>query len=122
MITATPSFVPDTVPPPIPLLAVSLDPPAPHISANPTVNQSGLSPDDGSVSLSSSQTFTSFPLAPQVVSGFNSNATTEIAPLDAPDDTLDPNRRVMSQSFTPPSPDVPEDSLRPEGGNDLISR
>jgi len=116
MTTTTPSFVPDTVPPPISVLAVSPDPPAPHISAGPTVNQSGRSPDDRSISLSPSQIFTSFPLTPQVVSGFDSNSTTAIGPLDAPNDTLDPNRRVMSQSFTPSFPDVAEHSLQPEDG------
>jgi len=116
--TIAPSFVPDTVPPSVPLLAISPQPPAPHISTDPTVSQSGRSPDDGSMSLSSSQTFTSFPLTPQVVSGFDPNATTEIGPLDPPDDTLGPIRRVISQSFTPSSPDVAEYSLRPEDGDD----
>jgi len=103
--TATPSssIVPDTVPPPIPLLTVSPDPAAPHISADPAVNQSGRPPDDGSISHPSSQTFTPFTLAPQVISSFDSNAATEIRPLDAPDNTLDPNLGVMSRSFTPPS-------------------
>jgi len=118
MITATPSIIPDTVPPPIPLLTVSPGPPAPHISADPTVNQSDHSPDDGPLSLSSSQIFTSFPLTPQVVSGFDSNTTTEIGLFDGPEDTLDPNLRAMSQSFTPSSPDVAESSLRPEDGDD----
>ena len=106
MTTATPSFIPDTVPPPIPPLTVSPNSPAPHISADSTVNQPVRSPDDRSTSLSSSQIFTSFPLTPQMVSSFDSNTTTEIGPLDAPDDTLDPNLRVMSQSFIPSSPDV----------------
>jgi hypothetical protein len=115
MTTPTPSFVPDTVPPPIPLLTGSPDPPVPRISADPLGNQSGCSPDDGSISLSSFQMFT--PFTPQVISGFDSNTTTEIGLLDAPDDTLDPNRHVMSQSFTPPSRNVAQYSLRPEDGD-----
>jgi len=115
--TATPSFVPDTVPPPIPLLTVSPVPAAPHLSADPAVNQSGGPPEDGSISYSSSQIFTTSTLAPQVITAFDSNAATEIGPLDAPDDTLDPNRGVMSQSFIPSSPDAAEYSLRPEGGD-----
>lgn len=59
--------------------------------------------------------FTPFPLA-QVNSGFDSNATTKIEPLGAPDDTLDLNRRVMSQSSTRSSPEVAEHSLRLEHG------
>ena len=48
MTTATPSFVPDVVPSPgpIPLLTVSPVPAAPHISADPAVNQSGEPPED----------------------------------------------------------------------------
>ena len=67
MTTATPSFVPDTVPSPIPLLTISPDPAAPDIS-DPAVNQSGSPPDDGLISHSSSQILTTFPLAPQVIS------------------------------------------------------
>jgi len=33
----------------------------------------------------------------------------EIGPLDAPDDTLDPNRRLVSQSLTQPLPDITAD-------------
>jgi len=117
MTTTTPSFLPDTAPPPIPLLIVSPDPPAPHMSADPTVNQSVRSPDDGSTSRSSSRTPTSFPLSTQVVSGFDSNPTTGTVPLDTPQDTLDPNRRVISQSFTSSSPDGAGYSLRPEDGD-----
>ena len=50
MTNATPSFVPDTLPSPIPLLTVSSDPPEPHISADPTVGQSGRSPEGGPTS------------------------------------------------------------------------
>jgi len=48
MTTATSSFVPDAVlsPGPIPLLTVSPVPAAPHISADPAVNQSGGPPED----------------------------------------------------------------------------
>jgi len=115
MTAATPSFVPDIVPSPIPLLTVSPDPAAPHISTDPTVNQSGRPLDYGPIPLSSSQIFTPSHLT-QVISGFDSNATTELGPLDTPDDTLDPNPRVVSQSFTGSSPDVAEYSLRPEVG------
>ena len=52
--TATPSFVPDTLPSPIPLLTVSADPAAHNISAYLTVNQSGRLPNDGLISHSSS--------------------------------------------------------------------
>jgi len=115
--SATPSFVPDTVPPLIPLLTVSPVPAAPHLFADPAGNRSGDPPDDGSISQPSSQNFTPFTLAPQVISAFDSNAATEIGPLDAPDDTLDLNRGVMSQSFTRPSPDGAEYSPRPEDGD-----
>ena len=118
MITTTPSFVPDTVPSPIPLLTVSPDPATRHVSTDPTLNESGGPPDDGLISHSLSQTFTPCPLAPEVISGFNLNAAaTGIGPLDAPDDTLYPNRRVMSQSFTRSSPDVAGSGLRPEDGD-----
>jgi len=102
MTTTTLPFVPDTVASPIPLLTVSPDSAARHISADPTVNESGGPQDDGSISLSPSQLPTpfKFPLSPEVISGFDSNATTEIGPLDAPDDTLDPNRRLVSQPLT----------------------
>ena len=117
----TPSFVPDFVPSSIPLLTVSPDPAAPHISVHPTVNQSAR-PPDGSISHSSSQISSHFPLAPQVISGVGSTAATEVGPLDAPDDTVDPNHRVMSQSFTQSSPGVAENSLRPgDGGPSEIS-
>ena len=116
MTTATPSFVPDTMPSRIPLLTI-LGPAASLISVEPNVNQSGRLPDDGSISLSSSQNFTPFPLPPQAPSGFHSNAATEIGPLDSPDGTPDPNLHVMSQSFTPPSPGVDEYSLRPGVGD-----
>jgi len=116
MTTATP-FVPDAGPSPIALLTVSPDPAAPHISADPTVNQSDRSPEDGSMSHSSSQNFTPFPLAPQVISGFDSNGATEIGRLDAPDDTLDLNRRFMSHSSTPSSPGAAEYSLQPGDGD-----
>jgi len=115
--TCTPSFVPDTVPSPVPILTVSPDPAAPHLSAGPTVDRSGRPRDSGSVSLFSSQILTSLPLAPEVISGFASNAAAEIGPLNAPDDTLDPNRRVMSQSLTRSSTDVAEYRLRPEDGD-----
>jgi len=117
MTTATPSIVPDTFPPLIPPLTVSPVPAAPHPSADPTVNQSGGPPEDGSISHPLSQNFTPFTVSPQENSGFDSNATTEIGPLDTPDATLDPNRGVMSQSFTRPSPDVAEYILRPEDGD-----
>jgi len=115
MTAATTSFVPDTVPPPSALLTASPVPAAPHPSADPTVNQSGGPPNDGSISHPLSQIFTPFTLALQVISGFDSNAATEIGPLDAPGDTLDPNRGVMPQSFTRPPPDVAGHSLRPDG-------
>ena len=115
MTTATPSFVPDTVLPSSALLTASPVPAAPHPSADPTVNQSGGPPNDGSISHPLSQIFTPFTLAPQVISGLDSNAAAEIGPLDAPDNTLDPNFGVMFQSFTPSSPDVAEYSLRPDG-------
>ena len=115
MTTGTPSFVPDTSP--IPLLTVSPDPATPHISVGPIVDRSGGLPDDGSISHSSSQILTSFPLVPEVISGFDSNGATEIGLLDAPDDTLDSNCRVMSQSFTQSSADVAEYRLRPEDGD-----
>ena len=118
MTIATSSFVPDTVPSPIPLLTVSPDPATRHVSADPTLNESGGPPDDGLRSHSSSQTFTPCPLAPEVISGFDLNAAaTGIGPLDAPDDTLYPNRRVMSQSFTRSSPHVAGSGLRPEDGD-----
>jgi hypothetical protein len=75
------------------------------------VNQSGRPPDGGSVSLSSSQNFTPFPLALQV---FDSKATQETGPLDTPGDTLDPNRRVVFQSLTHLFPDLTADSPRLE--------
>jgi len=117
MTTTTPSFVPDTVPSPIPLLTIIPVPAALQLSADPTVKQSGGPPEDGSISHPSSQNFAPFTLAPQVISSFDSNAATEIGPLDAPNDTLDPNRGVMSQSFIPSSSDAAEYSLRPEGGD-----
>ena len=113
-ITAAPSFVPDTVPPPIPLLSVSTDPAAPYISADPIVNESGGPLDDGSMSLSPSQISTTSPLASLVISCFDSNATTQIGPLDAPDDALDPNRRTVSLPLTQPLPDMIADSPRLE--------
>ena len=111
MTTATPSFVLDTVPSPIPLLVVSPDTASPCIYADPTVNQSGSTPAGGSVSLSLSQNFTPSPFALQV---FDSKATQETGPLDTPDDTLDPNRRVMSQTLTHLFPDLTTDSPRLE--------
>jgi len=92
---------------------------APHLSAGSTVDRSGRPRDGGPVSLSSSQILTSFLLALEVISGFASNAAAEIGPFDAPDDTLDPNRRVMSQSLTRSSTDVAEYRLRlrPEDGD-----
>ena len=81
------------------------------------MNQSGRPPDDGSISPSSSQIFTPFPLTPRATPSLGSNAATKVGPLDASDDTLDPNRRLMTQSFTPPFHDVAEYSLRPEGGD-----
>ena len=117
MTTATPSLVPDTLSSSIPLLTVSSDPGAPHISADLTVSQSGRSPEGGSTSHPPSQIVIPFPLASEVTSNLDSNTATEIGPLDAPDRTLDPNPRIMSQSFTPPSPDVTEFSLRPKGGD-----
>jgi hypothetical protein len=117
MTTATPSLVPDALSSPIPLLTVSSDPAAPHISADLTVSQSGHSPGGGSISHPPSQIFTPLPLASDVTSNLDSNTATEIGPLDAPDRTLDPNPRVMSQSFTPSSPVVTEYSLRPKDGD-----
>jgi len=114
MITATPSFAPDTVPSPIPPLTVSPDPGARHISADPTVNQSGGPPDDGLMSPSSPPIFTPFPLASRAISRFDSNATTKIGPPDAPGDTLDPDGRAVSLSLTQPFPDVTADSPRLE--------
>ena len=117
-VATPPSFVLDTVPSRISMLTVSSpDPGENHISLNSTANRSDRPQDDRSISPSSSQNLTPFPLAPQVISsGFDSNAT-EIGPLDAPDENLDPNRRIISRSFTPSSPDVAEYSLRPEDGD-----
>ena len=117
MTTATPSLVPDTLSSPIPLLTVTSDPGVPHISADLTVNQSGRSPEGGSTSHPPSQIFVPFPLASEVTSNLDSNTATEIGPLDPPDRTLDLNPRIMSQSFTPSSPDVTEYSLRPKDGD-----
>jgi hypothetical protein len=94
MTTATPFFVLDTEPSTISLLTVGPDPTAPHISADPTAKQSGHPPEDGSISQAPSQILTPFSIASEVTSSFDSNAATEIGPLD--DQTLDPNRRVMS--------------------------
>ena len=104
-------------PSPIPSLAVISDPAATHISADPTVSQSGGSPEDGSKSHPPSQIFIPFPLTSEVTSSLDSNAATEIGPLDAPNRTLDLNPRIMSQSFTPSFPDVTEHSLRPKAGD-----
>ena len=119
MTTVTPShsFVPDTGPSPIPLLTINPDHAASHISAAPTVNESGGLRDGGSISHSSSQIFTPFPLAPQVISSSDSNAAPEIGPVDAPGDTLGPNRRVVSQSSMQPFPDMTADSPRLEDDN-----
>jgi len=94
-------------------LTRDMTPGAHHISADPTVNQSGGPPDDGLASLTSSQNFTSFtpfPFASRAISCFNSGATTEIGPPDAPGDTLDPDGRIVPQSLTQPFPDVTVDS------------
>ena len=117
MTTATPSLVPDTLSSPIPLRTVSSDPASPHISADLTVGQSGRSPEDRSTPHPPSQIATPFPLASGVTSCSDLNAATEMRPLDAPDRTLDPNPRIMSQPFTPSSPDVTEYSLRPKDGD-----
>ena len=114
--TTTSSFVPNTVPSPIPLLRASTDPVLAHISADPTANESGGPPDNEPVSLSSFRLFAASPLAPQEISSFDTNAATEIGPLDEPGDTLDPNHRVMSRSFTPPSSGVADYGLRAEDG------
>lgn len=114
MITATPSFVPDTVPSPIPLLTVSSDPIACHIPADPTVNESGQSGgprDVGSISLPSSQIPT-LSLSPEVIPSFGLNGTTDIGPLDVPDGNMDSDRRVVFQSLTQPFPDITADSPR----------
>ena len=103
MTTATPSLVPGTLPSPIPLLTVSLDPAAPHISTDPH-----RSSEDRSTPHPPSQIFTSLPLASGVTPSFDSSAATEMGPLDPPDHTLNHNRCVMSQSFTPSSPDAAE--------------
>ena len=81
---AAPSFVPDTVPFPIPLLTLGLDPVAPHISADPVVNQSGRSSDGELISLSSSKISTPVPLTPQVMSNLDPN-TAGVEHLDVPD-------------------------------------
>jgi len=98
---------PDTGSSPISLLTVNPNRAVSYISTDHIVNESGGPRDGGSISQSSSQ---NFPLTPQVVFGFGSNATPEIGPLDAPDDTLDPNRRVDSQSLMQPFPDITADS------------
>ena len=113
MTTATPSLVPDTLSSPIPLLTVTSDPAAPHISADLTVSQSGRSPEGGSTSHPLSQNFNPVSLASEVTFSLDSNSAMEIGPLDGPDRTLDPNPRIMFQPFTPSSPDVAEHSLRP---------
>ena len=115
----TPSFVPDTVPSPIALMTVRPDPAAPHTSGDPTMTESGHPPDDGSTSPSSSQIFARFPLASSswVISGSDSNATPEIGPLSAPDDTLDLTRPVVSQSPIQPFPDMTAGIPRLEGRN-----
>ena len=118
--TTSPSFVPDAVPSPIPVVTVSPNHTAPHVSNDPTVNQSGRSPDDGLISPSSSRILTPFqvPLASRVITGFSSNAAPKFGPLDTPDDTQDPNRRVVSQS---PSPsDITADSPQPEDHDESI--
>ena len=117
MTTATLSLIPDTLPFPIPLLTTISDPVETHISADPTVGQSGRSPEDGATSQPPSQIFIPFPLTSEVTSSLDSNAATEIRPLDAPDRTLDPNPRIMSQSFTPSFPDVTDYSLRSKDGD-----
>ena len=115
--TTASSFVLDTVPSPIPLLLTSSpDSAVPLTFTDPAVNQPCYPPGNGSISISSSQISTHIPLSPQVISGPNSNAGTELGPLNAPHDTLDLNRHAMFQSFTPSSPDVAEYSLLPEGG------
>ena len=118
MITATPSFVPDTVPSPTRPPTSGPDHAAPHVSAPRTVNESSIPPGDGSISHFSSQILTAFPLAPEVISSFNPNAATESGPLDAPVDTLDPNRHAStSQSFPRSLPDVAEYSVQSEDGD-----
>ena len=54
MTAATPSSVPETLPSPNPLPAISPDSAAQHISGDLTVNKSGRPPDDGSISYPSS--------------------------------------------------------------------
>ena len=113
--TATPSFVPDSLPSPVRLLTVCSDPAATHISGDPTVSQpEERSSEDRSTPHppSPSQNFTPLPLA-----FFDSNAATEMGPLDSPDHTLNPNRHVMSQSLTSSSPGAAEYSLRSDNGD-----
>jgi hypothetical protein len=94
---ATPPFVPDTLP-----RTVTASP------DHPNVERAGLLTDDdeSTISQPSSQFFTppSLVQAPRAISGFYSNATREIGPLDVPDDILGPDRGVMSQPSTPPFP------------------
>ena len=113
MVTVTPFFVPDTASFPIPPLAVSPDPPAPHTSASPSVNQSGVPLRDGPMSLSSTRISTPLPLPAREISHFDSNTTTEVGPPGASNDTLDLDRRVVSQSLTQP-PDRTADGPRLE--------
>lgn len=113
MVTVTPFFLPDTASFPIPPLAVSPDPPAPHTSASPSVNQSGVPLHDGPMSLSSTRISTPLPLPAREISHFDSNATTEVGPPGASNDTLDLDRRVVSQSLTQP-PDRTADGPRLE--------
>jgi hypothetical protein len=119
MTTASPSFVPNTASPQIPILTVSPGPAALHIFADPTVNPSGGPWDDGSTSLSPSQNLTPFPLASQAISHSDLNPTTEIGSPDAPDDTLDLERHIVSHSPTLPLPDITADSRQLEAYDQL---
>ena len=81
MTTATPSFVPDTLPFLIPLLTVSSDSALPRISADSTVRQSDRSSEDRSTPHPPSQIFTPLPLASAVTSSSDLNAATEMTEM-----------------------------------------
>ena len=81
MTTATPSFVPDTLPFLIPLLTVSSNPALPCISADSTVRQSDRSSEDRSTPHPPSQIFTPLPLASAVTSSSDLNAATEMTEM-----------------------------------------
>jgi hypothetical protein len=115
--TDPPSFVPATeyISSPTPIPAINTAGPATlHIPASPTVNQLDRTPPHGgSVSPSSFQIdAASSPLTPRTNSELD--AIMGIGPLGTPtpDDTLDPNPRVVSPSLAPSSTCITEESSR----------